>query len=111
MTAPNLIPALDPNPLPAPYWVFQLLLFVTFFLHIVAMDLMVGGAVLALVARWRKGSLIQGSRLSSDLARKLPVLMPAVITLGIAPLLFVQVLYGQFLYTSSIILAWPWLLA
>ena len=47
MTAPNLIPALDPNPLPAPYWVFQLLLFVTFFLHIVAMDLMVGGAVLA----------------------------------------------------------------
>ena len=34
MLQPNLIPVLDPNPLPAPYWVFKLLLIVTFFLHI-----------------------------------------------------------------------------
>jgi hypothetical protein len=40
----------------------------------------------------------------------LPVLLPATITLGIAPLLFLQVLYGQFFYTSSIIVAWPWFL-
>ena len=36
--------------------------------------------------------------------------MPATITLGIAPLLFLQVLYGQFFYTSCILMAWPWLL-
>jgi hypothetical protein len=46
----------------------------------------------------------------SDIAKKLPSLLPATITLGIAPLLFVQVLYGQFFYTSSIIIAWPWFL-
>ena len=45
-----------------------------------------------------------------DVAKKLPVLLPATITLGIAPLLFVQVLYGQYFYTSSIIVAWPWFL-
>ena len=28
MPPPNLIPTLDPNPLPAPYWVFKLLLLV-----------------------------------------------------------------------------------
>jgi len=110
MTVPNLIPALDPNPLPAPYWVFEVLLLVTFFLHIVAMNFMLGGAVLALVAKWGPGSRKNGSRMFSDIARKLPVLMPAVITLGVAPLLFVQVLYGQFFYTSSIIMAWPWFL-
>ena len=38
MTPPNVIPTLDPNPLPAPYWVFELLLVTTFFLHIVAMN-------------------------------------------------------------------------
>ena len=55
MMDPNLIPTMDPNPLPAPYWVFKLLLLVTFFLHILAMNFMLGGAVLALVARWRFG--------------------------------------------------------
>jgi hypothetical protein len=41
---------------------------------------------------------------------KLPSLVAATITLGIAPLLFLQVLYGRFFYTSSILMAWPWLL-
>ena len=105
MMQTNLIPAMDPNPLPAPYWVFKLLLIVTFVLHILAMNFMLGGAVLALVSKWRSKN-----RIFTDVAKKLPVLLPATITLGIAPLLFVQVLYGQFFYTSSIIMAWPWFL-
>ncbi len=110
MMQPNLIPAMDPNPLPAPYWVFKLLLIVTFFLHIAAMNFMLGGGVLALTAKWRSKKQTNGNRVFFDVARKLPVLLPATITLGIAPLLFVQVLYGQYFYTSSIIVAWPWFL-
>ena len=109
MMAPNYIPTIDPNPLPAPYWVFKLLLLVTFFLHILAMNFMLGGAVLALVAR-RAKNRERGNRVFADIAKKLPVLLPATITLGIAPLLFLQVLYGQFFYTSSVIVAWPWFL-
>ena len=108
MMQPNLIPVLDPNPLPAPYWVFKLLLIVTFFLHILAMNFLLGGAVLALVSKWRLRKQVDGNRVFFDVAKKLPVFLPATITLGIAPLLFVQVLYGQFFYTSSIIMAWPW---
>jgi hypothetical protein len=110
MMQPNMIPVLDPNPLPAPYWVFKLLLIVTFFLHIVAMNFMLGGAVLALVSKWRAKNREHGNRVFFDVAKKVPSLLPATITLGIAPLLFVQVLYGQFFYTSSIIMAWPWFL-
>ncbi len=110
MTDPNLIPTLDPNPLPAPFWVFKLLLVVTFFLHILAMNFMLGGAVLALVAKWRPKNRETNNRVFFDIAKKLPSLLPATITLGIAPLLFVQVLYGQFFYTSSIVVAWPWFL-
>ncbi len=110
MPPPNLIPTLDPNPLPAPYWVFQLLLIATFFLHIVAMNFVLGGGVLALVSRWCSNNHQSGERMFLDVAKKLPVLLPAAITLGIAPLLFVQVLYGQFFYTSSILMAWPWFL-
>ncbi|MGB7546301.1 MAG: hypothetical protein WBM14_01000 [Terracidiphilus sp.] len=110
MMQPNLIPTMDPNPLPAPFWVFQLLLIVTFFLHIVAMNFMLGGGVVALASKWRSRNREDGNRVFFDVAKKLPSLLPATITLGIAPLLFVQVLYGQFFYTSSIILAWPWFL-
>lgn len=110
MIDPNLIPTLDPNPLPAPYWVFKLLLIVTFVLHILAMNFLLGGAVLALAAKWRSKNRGLGSRIFADVSKKLPVLLPATITLGIAPLLFLQVLYGQFFYAASIVVAWPWLL-
>jgi hypothetical protein len=110
MLATDLIPIPDPNPLPAPYWVFKLLLVLTFYLHILAMNAMLGGAVLALSAKWRSRAPQLGNRMFWDVANKLPSLLPATITLGVAPLLFVQVLYGQFIYTSSIIVAWPWFL-
>ncbi|HVO19320.1 MAG TPA: hypothetical protein VMU15_08700 [Anaeromyxobacter sp.] len=106
----DLVPTIDPNPLPAPHWVFDVLLVTTFVLHILAMNLVLGGGALALLARWRLRNGEIGQRISRDLARKLPIFLPAAITLGIAPLLFVQVLYGQFLYTSSILMAWPWFL-
>ncbi len=110
MEAPNLIPSLDPNPLPAPFWVFKILLVVTFFLHILAMNSMLGGALVALAAKWRSRTAEYGNRAFFDVAHKLPSLLAATISLGIAPLLFVQVLYGQFFYTSSIIVAWAWFL-
>ena len=53
MFDPSMVPTPDPNPLPGPFWVFKLLLVVTFALHILAMNFMLGGAVLALLARWR----------------------------------------------------------
>ena len=110
MQAPNIIPAVDPNPLPAPYWVLKLLLIVTFYLHILAMNFLMGGAVVALAGRWRRGNRAFAVRSFFDVGRKLPSLVAATITLGIAPLLFVQVIYGQYFYTSSIVMAWPWLL-
>lgn len=110
MLDPNLIPAADPNPLPAPYWVFKLLLIVTFYLHILAMNFLMGGAVVAVMGKWLSRNREYGVRSFFDVGRKLPALVAATITLGIAPLLFVQVVYGQYFYTSSILMAWPWLL-
>ncbi|HUA96903.1 MAG TPA: hypothetical protein VMA34_01095 [Terracidiphilus sp.] len=110
MMQTNLIPSVDPNPLPAPYWLIKTLLIVTFVLHIVAMNFLLGGGVVALMTKWRVKDRAAGARMFFDMAKKMPVLLPATITLGIAPLLFVQVLYGQFFYTSSILMAWPWFL-
>ena len=105
-----LIPVADPSPLPAPYWVFKLLLNLTFFLHILAMNVLLGGGLLALLAKWKSNTSAYSERLFYEISRMLPSILPTTITLGVAPLLFVQVLYGQFFYTSSIIVGWSWFL-
>jgi hypothetical protein len=44
------------------------------------------------------------------MARRLPIVMTYVINLGVPPLLFTQVLYGQALYTSSVLIG-LWLIS
>ena len=105
-----IIPAIDPMPLPAPFWLFKVLLVLTFILHIVVMNFMFGGGLIAVWTRFFGQKNDKDQRLFKDIVPKIPSLLAATVTLGIAPLLFVQVLYGQFLYTSSIIMAWPWFL-
>ena len=105
-----IIPTADPIPLPAPYWLFKILLVFTFILHIIAMNMMFGGGVIAAITRFLGRKNETYLQISRDMANKIPALLAATITLGIAPLLFVQVLYGQYFYTSSIVMAWPWFL-
>lgn len=111
MTNQIIIPEPDPIPLPAPYWLLKFLLVLTFILHIIAMNFALGGGFIAgitdLLGRKRNSQF--HINLSSSFSKMLPIATAFTITLGIAPLLFLQVLYGQYFYTSSIILAWPWL--
>jgi len=111
MLLPIPIPDPDPIPLPAPVGLLKLLLILTFILHILAMNLALGGGIIVAATHWR-GQRRQSEhhlRLASELATRLPVALALTITLGVAPLLFVQVLYGQFFYTSSILLGYVWL--
>ena len=96
-------PAVDPIPLPAPIWLFKLLHIVTLALHFVAVEMLLGGLLLAVLFslfRSSPGSLV----IARALARRLTVVMTYVINLGVPPLLFAQVLYGRALYTSSVLI-------
>jgi hypothetical protein len=106
-----VIPDPDPIPLPAPAGLLTVLLVLTFTLHILAMNVTLGGAVIAVVSDFlgRRRGDERYRRLAQHLVSLLPITLAATITLGVAPLLFVQTLYGQFFYTSSILIAWPWL--
>ena len=46
-----IIPLADPLPQPAPAWLLWALLQLTFFLHLLAMNVVLGGSILAL--HWR----------------------------------------------------------
>jgi hypothetical protein len=106
-----VIPDPDPIGLPAPAELLTALLVLTFVLHILAMNFTLGGTLIAVVSDFigRRRADERLERLARDLVFLLPITLAATITLGVAPLLFIQTLYGQFFYTSSIILAWPWM--
>jgi hypothetical protein len=105
------IPDLDPVSLPAPIWLLKALLLLTFFLHVIPMNLALGGGFVAAITDWigRRRNSEHHLSLARSLARILPIVIAFTITMGVAPLLFIQVLYGQFFYTSSVLVAWPWL--
>ncbi|BCA79708.1 hypothetical protein [Desulfuromonas sp. AOP6] len=100
-----LIPT--PDTLPVAWGWFQFLLLLTLPFHLLAMNAMVGSAALALYARFRADE--PSHRLAHELAKILPFLVAFTVNFGVAPLLFNQVLYGHFLYVSSILMAVFWL--
>lgn len=109
MTPMPIIPLAEPLPLPAPVWLMWSLLMLTFVLHLIAMNLLLGGSIIAAYARLRRSANIHARELIRSFTRIAPVLVAATVTLGVAPLLFLQVLYGRVFFTSSILMAWLWL--
>jgi hypothetical protein len=104
----QLYPAVDPIPLPAPIWLLKLLHIVTLALHFVAVEMLLGGLLLAVLLSLFRGSP-QSLVTARALARRLTVVMTFVINLAVPPLLFAQVLYGRALYTSSVLIGLYWI--
>jgi len=101
----SILPAPEPIPLPAPVWLLQTLLFITFVLHIIPMNMTLGGLVIL--------SHGEMSGRASETMRRwvtgyLPVTVAFTVTTGVAPLLFLQVLYGQLFFPAAVIIAWAW---
>jgi hypothetical protein len=96
-------------PLPAPAWPLDFLLVFTFILHLLAMDFLLGGVIILSVSSYLGRRDSRHRELTRRVSRALPPVTAFTITLGVAPLLFLQLVYGQFFYTSSDLMAWYWL--
>jgi hypothetical protein len=101
-------PAVDPIPLPAPVWLLKLLHIVTLALHFVAVEMLLGGLLVAVALSLLRRSPCARTT-ARALTRRLTVVMTYVINLGVPPLLFAQVLYGRALYTSSVLIGLYWI--
>ena len=97
----------DPAGAPAHPLIFLVLGVVTFALHLTAVNVMLGTLGLAAWGAFSKNPYWQ--RLAGALGTTAKVAVSVAIVLGVAPLLFVQVIYDPFWYTSNVISAW-WLL-
>jgi hypothetical protein len=103
----SVFPTIDPIPLPAPVWLFKTLHVLVLPLHFVAVQMLLGGLLVALALSG--GARAPMGEAATAIARRLPAVMTYVINLGVPPLLFTQVLYGPALYTSSVLIAAYWI--
>ncbi len=71
------------------------------------MNTMLGCGIIALIRSLRGKP--QDLLIAKEISLKLPYTIAFAINMGVAPLLFIQVLYGNFIYTSSVLMGWYWL--
>jgi hypothetical protein len=103
MTAAALIPI--PDPIPVAWGWFEGLNILTFAIHITLANILLGGGVIALYLKMRGES----SPSANAVSERLPTIFALTVNFGVAPLLFLQVLYGQFFYTSAVLSASWWM--
>jgi len=101
----NLIPSYDMLGSPMPAILAQFLMALTLAAHWAFLAMTMGGAVAYVMGQGSGDETPVRAKLSAFLPYSLSMAM----TLGIAPLLFVQVLYGNFFYTANILVGYVWL--
>jgi hypothetical protein len=114
---PDQLPIPNPDVIAVPGEIGMILflLYMTFFVHVVLMNTLLGGVFMTflseVILRTTKNEETKAhhEHLAEKLGHILPFTVSLTITFGIAPLLFVQAVYGQFFYTSSVLMAWIWL--
>ena len=89
----------DPAGLPFYPIVFQALLVFTFALHITMINLVAGAIFVAITEIGKRSEF--GIRLAKAMGRVITVGFSVAIVLGVAPLLFVQVIYDPYWYTAT----------
>lgn len=104
---PNAALIPTPDAIPVAWGWFYVLLMLTFLLHLLLMNAMLGGGIITLINSFRREE--QSTLLTRELSYKWPYTIAFAVNLGVAPLLFIQVLYGHFIYSSSILMATWWL--
>jgi len=103
-----LIPQYDMLGLPIPAWIAQALTILTLALHWAFLAAAIGGALTLLVTRLI-GKREHALPVHRAVVPSLPLCLSLAMTIGVAPLLFAQVLYGNFFYVANILQAWWWL--
>jgi hypothetical protein len=97
----------DSNFLSAPLWLITTLHVLTLSLHFAAMNFVVGGVMIILFGnfpdRWQDPTVKKFIKL-------FPTAMAATVTLGVAPLLFLQLVYPRQVYSAAIVSGWFWML-
>ena len=96
----------DYNVHPGPFWLITILHLLTLTLHFAAMNFLVGGVIAVL---WGKFTDRWSHPVVQRFIKLFPAAMAATVTLGVAPLLFLQLAFPRQTYAAGIVSGWFWL--
>ncbi len=105
----DVVPSMDEIGIPAVPSLFVFLMLLTLFLHFVFMNFTLGGSIIAVGCN--AAGLFgrtNANKIATAIYQAMPPTISMTITMGVAPLLFVQVLYGQFFYSANVLLGLAW---
>jgi len=100
----------NPDPLPVAAGWFQFLSHLTYYLHLISVGIMFSIAITMAVGYFKGKSDENWLSFGKEMGHLLPFTIAFAVNLGVAPLLFIQVLYGNFFYTASILIGTHWIL-
>lgn len=100
----------DPAGIPAHPLLFQVLMVLTWTLHIAFVHLAIGAMGVAIYSFYQRNKHTNWERLSIAMTQVAKVSVSLLIVLGVAPLLFTQVIYDPQWYVSNVLSA-SWVIA
>ncbi len=103
------VPKDIPLPLPLPEWLLVVILIFSFLLHILFINLMVGGSILTFWYEWKGLKNKDYDRLAREIAATITVNKSLAVVLGVAPLLSINVLYTLYFYSSNALTGNMWI--
>ncbi len=98
-----------PFGLPGPTAMYLVLYLATLMVHIAFMNYVLAGSAVMAGALAVRGRAAYGEPVFETLRDWMPFMLSAAITAGIAPLLFLQVLYREQFYTANLLLFFRWM--
>ncbi|WKL47880.1 c-type cytochrome [Flavobacterium pectinovorum] len=103
------VPKDIPLPLPLPEWLLVTILVISFLVHILFVNLMVGGSLLTLWSQIKGLKNKEYDTLAHEIAATITVNKSIAVVMGIAPLLSINVLYTIYFYSANALTGLMWI--
>jgi cytochrome c len=103
------VPKDIPLPLPVPEPILVVLLVISFLVHIVFVNFMVGGALLTLWCQIKGLKDKEYDLLGYEIAKTITVNKSLAVVMGVAPLLTINTLYTMYFYTANSLTGLMWI--
>lgn len=98
-----------PLPLPIPEVVLVAVLIISFLIHIVFVNLMLGGSLLTLWCQIKGLKEKEYDELAHEIAKTITVNKSLAVVMGVAPLLSINTLYTVYFYTANALTGLMWM--
>lgn len=99
-----------PLALPLPEWFLVGVLIISFLLHILFVDMMVGGVLLTLWFEIKGLKNTEYDELAHEIAKTVTVNKSMAVVLGVAPLLAINTLYTVYFYSANALTGLMWMM-